>query len=242
MTGDGSFSNTCTCQKQRTETNVNLCMLCQEKGEHLVSGPATDSYSKVLESVKCRAELGDGDYPAVYQRLCDATTETLIDSKASWHRGCYQECTSKVKIDRARKRYDQALKAKDSTILARGKSRPSLEVPSTSRDRSSDSPSEISRLTRSSSDPFNRNLCFFCQTTDRTEQLHEVCTFNAGNKLKAAIELSENSIYKVRISTAISPNDARAIDVKYHLPCWITNVDRILQQYGKLQMIETENK
>ena len=49
--------------------------------------------------------------------------------------------------------------------------------------------------------------------------LHEVCTFNAGEKLQQAIKASQSDDLRVRLSTAVNPSDARAIDVKYHLPC-----------------------
>ena len=71
--------------------------------------------------------------------------------------------------------------------------------------------------------------------TEKTETLHIVYTFNAVNELKTAIELSANSIYKVCISTAISPDNTRVIDVMYHLTCCVPNIDCILQQNEKLQ-------
>ena len=59
--------------------------------------------------------------------------------------------------------------------------------------------------------------------------LHEVCTFNAGEKLPTSNKSRSNDDLRVRLSTAINPSDARAIDIKYHLPCWVKNVDRVLK-------------
>ena len=58
---------------------------------------------------------------------------------------------------------------------------------------------------------------------------NEVCTFNAEEKLQQVIKAGQNDDLRVRLSTAINPSDARAIDVKYHLPYWVKNVDRDLK-------------
>lgn len=47
-----------------------------------------------------------------------------------------------------------------------------------------------------------------------------------GEKLLKAVEASNNKTWKVQLSSAISGNDACAIDVKYHLPFWVKNVQR----------------
>ena len=76
------------------------------------------------------------------------------------------------------------------------------------------------QLTCSMANPFNKELCFFCQEDKQNlGMLHEVCTFNAGEKLQQAIKTSQSYDLRVRLRTAINPSDARAIDVKYHLPC-----------------------
>ena len=79
---------------------------------------------------------------------------------------------------------------------------------------------------RSAAIPFNAELCFFSQEI-RKDKVHEVSSFNAGKQLQKAVDESSNQKWKVQLSTAISTNDARAIDVKYHLSCWVQNVQRV---------------
>ena len=85
-------------------------------------------------------------------------------------------------------------------------------------------------LTHSMANPFKKELCFFCQEDKQNlRMLHGVCTFNAGEKLQQAIKAGQSDDLRVRLSTAINPSDARAIDVKYHLPYWAENVDRVFK-------------
>jgi len=51
-----------------------------------------------------------------------------------------------------------------------------------------------------------------------------VHSFNVGMQLQQAVEKSRNQKWKVELSTAISADNARRIDVKYHLSCWVKNV------------------
>ncbi len=74
--------------------------------------------------------------------------------------------------------------------------------------------------------PFQKQLCFFCQMDIPGRDIHEISTFNAGEQLRQAVEASGNAKWKVHLSAAISAADARAIDVKYHLVCWVNHVQR----------------
>ena len=53
-----------------------------------------------------------------------------------------------------------------------------------------------------------------------------MCTFSAGKQLQKAVDESKNQTWKVQLSATITKDDARAIDVKYHLSCWVHNVQR----------------
>lgn len=50
-------------------TDFKLCVICQKPGGNLRANPQPDCYVKFLEAVKRRAELSDGDYPAMNRRL-----------------------------------------------------------------------------------------------------------------------------------------------------------------------------
>jgi len=47
-----------------------------------------------------------------------------------------------------------------------------------------------------------------------------------GENLQKAVEASNNQTWKVQLSSAISGDVACAVGVKYHLPCWVKNVQR----------------
>ena len=54
-------------------------------------------------------------------------------------------------------------------------------------------------------------------------------TDNAGQKLRQAVEKSQNYIFLVRLSTRINPDDAHAIDVRYHNTCYVKHVTNVLR-------------
>lgn len=86
-------------------------------------------------------------------------------------------------------------------------------------------------FTRSYTVPLNRDRCFFCQE-DTGENAFNVCTENAGESLKAAVEKSNDSVFNTRLNACISPTDALAIDAKYHKSCWRKHVFYILRDRG----------
>ena len=97
----------------------------------------------------------------------------------------------------------------------------------------SDGPTSSLPFTRSSTNTLDKNLCFFCQKDTRL-QLLNITTENAGHALRQAVHLSQNAALKTRLCTAISPDDAHAIDVKYHKPCWTEHVFHVLRDSGKV--------
>lgn len=115
---------------------------------------------------------------------------------------------------------------KQSSALAnrrRGRKRKSTEM-------DDPGPSDQSvQFTRSNTTPLEKNLCFFCQE-DTKEKLYKVCTQNAGNYLRSAVEKSKNPAVRTRLNTCISPTDAHAIDVHYDKACWRSNVFHVTRQ------------
>lgn len=76
----------------------------------------------------------------------------------------------------------------------------------------------------------------FCEATAGYRQsLHNVSTATAGESLKRAIEKSSNIQLQVKLNSAINPNDAHAIDIKYHNKCWTNNVTNVLRQRESIQ-------
>ena len=193
----------------RKDTHFLLCLLCQqETNEDLVAKPS--KFNKALDYIRERATYGDRNFP---ERIGDTTEETLFTEGATWHRSCYQETCYPNMCKRARERYEKqiAQKVKSSTATA-----PSTSAPT---------------FTRSQSKPYDSTLCFFCEEkSSRRNPLFTIRTDEAGWHLHSAIEKSSNDKYRVKLSTAIDPKDAHAIDIQYHNKCWTTQVANVLRK------------
>lgn len=62
--------------------------------------------------------------------------------------------------------------------------------------------------------PYDKNVYFFCEgDAGYRQSLHSVLTSSAGEFLHAAIEMSSNDKLWVKLSSAIDPSDAHAIDI-----------------------------
>lgn len=188
-----------------------LCIICQRPGESLIERPTCQE--KLLSAVHERAGYGDSFYPDLSRKLEGLTVEDLINKHLSWHRQCYQSLTSKMNIARARTRFENEISSRSGT-------RKSFEQSSSS-----------GMFRRGSTDPYDNDLCFFCQGSGTKKYpLHKVATDAAGESLKEAVEKLENDSFRVRLSTAINPSDAHAIDVRYHMNCWSKHVVNVLRK------------
>lgn len=208
-----------------SETNYALCLKCQVPGGELVANPT--SHGKFLDSVHERAGYGDPGYLELNSRLRDVDASVLQSNGASWHRECFQETVHKLKIERAKQRFVKSSVTKDSSIvLSSPAGRPSSShaVKSVTTPLSADM-TETKPFTRSLRVSHDKMHCIFCNGDGTTVQLHEVCSFDVGKKIHDVVQNSDNNEWKVRLQ-AISQNDARAIDVKYHLPCYVKHVQR----------------
>ena len=194
----------------RQTTDYELCLVCQKQAGPLVLNPRLPSYHNLLEKVKERARLHDPECVPLQKRLEDCTQETLQRDKAVWHRGCYSKITNAVQMERARDRQQSSMSTGSYTPKFRGR-----------RSRSVDDVANVTGpagpFTRSSTQPLNKNLCFFCQE-DSDRQLFHVRTANAGQ-----------SLLKTRYSTCIADGDAHAMDLKYHKGCWTKHVFHVLR-------------
>ena len=91
-----------------------------------------------------------------------------------------------------------------------------------------DTPGTSMPFTRSATDPLSKQLCFFCQS-DNSQALYSTRSMNSGKAIRKAIEISHDLMLMTRLSSAISPHDAHAIDVKYHKLCWTQHVFHVLR-------------
>jgi hypothetical protein len=203
----------------RQATNFRLCLICQqETPEVLINSPS--SHNKLLHDIRERATYGDKHYPEVNRRIGDTSEESLLSEGATWHRSCYLDTCNVTMCRRAKLRYEKQLTQKVQSQSA--------PVPL---------PSAVT-FTRSQSIPYDTTVCFFCDTkSSKRNPLFMVRTDVAGRHLRSAIEKSNDNNYRVKLSTAISPNDAHAIDIQYHNKCWTTHVTNVLRKQSQERSI-----
>ena len=96
-------------KRPHLETNYALCLVCQQPDEPLVNQPGDESYKKLLSFISERATYGEGDFPSIWERLEDLSTETLKMENASWHHCCYSRTCHKRDTERAKLQYENAV-------------------------------------------------------------------------------------------------------------------------------------
>lgn len=204
------------------ETNFNLCIFCQDHNrslQPLVRDPQTHSYNKVFTCIVQRSSYEEDLYTKIISRLNGQTAETLEKNNASWHRKCYDSATNATEIKRSKCRFDKL--NNDSNVDDNSISQVKSDLGEASTSQSN--PNTL--FTRSKTTPYNNQICFFCdKSASRLSPLHKVSYDSAGKNLKSAVMASKNEKLIIKLNTAINTEDAHAIDIRYHLLCWTTNV------------------
>lgn len=205
-----------------------VCLKCCSSEGTLVESPKLASYENFISCAVERAEYGDSNYFPVSRRLQGVTAEELQNIGCSWHRECYSTTVHKLNLIRLKARFQKA--AKTGAMPDTKAGRPSTSTkPSTAMEQSN------IRLTRSGSTPYDKNSCFFCEKEIEKEPLHQFSELKTGNKLRLAVEASDNPRWKVNLSAALNPDDALSIDIKYHLPCYVKYVQRSTKRPQEIQ-------
>lgn len=213
------------CQAKES-TNWSKCVLCQDDSSQkrtMVLQPKVESFSRLIETIQERSTLQDCEYVQIHKRLDGTSAELLQTNNAVWHRKCYSNLTNKDQIHWARVRYDQALSSGSHIEKGPGRKRKRSDV-------CVESSSSSTTFTRSSTQPYDKALCFFCQRNDGKPS-YVVRSDNAGKSLRDAVEVAQNPVFMTRLNTAIAPSDAHAIDVVYHRSCWTKNVFHVLRDH-----------
>ncbi len=213
------------CQVKES-TNWSKCVLCQDDSSQkgaLVLQPKVESFRRLIETIQERSTLQDADYVQIHKRLDGTSAELLQMKNAVWHRKCYSNLTNKDQIHWARVRYDQALSSGSHIDKGPGRKRKRSDV-------CVESSSSSTPFTRSSTEPYDKALCFFCQRNDG-KPIYVVRSDSAGKSLRDAVEVAQNPVFMTRLNTAIAPSDAHAIDVMYHRSCWTKNVFHVLRDH-----------
>ena len=85
-------------------------------------------------------------------------------------------------------------------------------------------------------------MCIFCNANEdgTRHDLHQVCSFDVRKKIREIVGKSDNSEWKVRLQP-LNPDDARAIDIKYHRVCYITASRRFSNPSNDSDMEQVES-
>ena len=105
--------------------------------------------------------------------------------------------------------------------------------------KENDTEEAMPHFTRFKSDAYNNKLCFFCQDLDEESKLRPLHKLRTG---KTAVEKRENEQFKVQLNTAIDPNNAHAIDIRYHLQCLVEHVQCCAEGESSTTLLEPINK
>jgi len=138
-----------------------------------------------------------------------------------YHRCCYQRATNKDHIERAQKKFKKNINTdfRQKSSLVEG----ALEYART-------------KSTRSSVTAFCKNLCFFCQVDDPDQSLHDCMSMNMGQNISDCIV--GYGRLEIKMNTGISGTDARAMDLKYHLKCYVKQ-KRLSEKNVKISIVDS---
>lgn len=193
--------------KKLKVTNFDICFICKKtkKTDPLIK--KSKNITNLLDKIGERAS-----YKIVEYLMLQSEIDLLEESDKEnivYHRNCYSRATHSTHIKREKDRYSKHENQQQTS-----------QTPDVRK--STDS----TRFTRKNTTPFKKKLCFFCQSDCSNQDLHEVLCTETGEKIRESVLNSSNEELKVRLNTSINSSDARAIDIKYHLPCYVKNVQR----------------
>jgi len=142
--------------------NWSKWVLCQEdssKKGALVLQTKVESFHHLIETIQEQSTLHDGEYVQIHKQLHETSAELLQTKNAAWHWKCYSNLTNKDQIHLAMVCYGQALSSGLYIEKGPGPKRKSSDV-------CVESSSSSTTFTRSSTQPYDKALCFFCQRND----------------------------------------------------------------------------
>ena len=180
--------------------------LSTDKVEELVTKPT--AYDKLLNCIKERASYGDKQYPEVARRLGRVGS---VELKAVGANGTQSSTNTQYMQTSVRelKRYMNSKYLQMSRFLLHRPLSNSSTLPSLARNQQH----------------IGKTFVFFCDNgATYKDLLHQIATENAGRGLEKDIKQSVNEKLAVKLNTAIDPEDAHAIGIKYLKRFWRLNV------------------
>ena len=153
---------------RKVETDFKKCFICQnETAEKLVENPKHGSAGKILQYIRERVKYGEQKYQETNTRIGSITEDLMKSNEAKWHGSCYSDTVHSSLLERAKQKYQQGISKKGHIT--------SMSEPCTSQ----------RMFRRSQAQPFNKEVCFFCDDGPQYENpLHKVATTGAGDNLK----------------------------------------------------------
>lgn len=213
-------------KKRRTEevTDYKKCVICQtDTTEPLDKNISIDAYKNILFYVFNRGKYGESKF-AERKRLEGLSENDLKQNSTSFHGSCRKTTVSLEKLRRAQNRFEKAVASKDVAVLSRAPGRPSLESKSCLQLKPDDTTDVPQWISRTFTATYNKEICFFCQTHGEKQSVHTIRSENRGKQLCDFVKNCGNEFYKIYLSSAINPEDALTINVKYHRTCWTKHV------------------
>ena len=199
--------------KRKSELNYNLCIICQENQQKkdVTKVIAVESIEILLYRCRERARYKDSKVIDFTERVKNITAIDILNNKGFYHRECYKIFSNKSEMNRAEKRYNDALQQSCATSIKRKIGRPSTA-------KYKEETAEESMLRRSQTVPYDKTLCIICQRAEGI--LHMVQVTSTGHSIhKVAEQLSDKSFFR-RLNSISAANDVTANDVQYHNLCW----------------------
>ena len=131
-------------QKNEIKIDKSLCILCEGvKKEAFVKSPSSSSVKLLYDSIVEQASYGNQKYCRLQSFLKVSSADDFRLLELSWHSSCYKVATNVKARENARKSYERRV------ALAGGET--TCDTPET----------KTVRLTRSSTTPHKKEICFF---------------------------------------------------------------------------------
>ena len=186
--GEGCSSQAQSAQSD-TDTNWDLCALCQEDTKERLVSPQEGSYKAIAECIQEFQKLNCLPYNINVDRLAkDGGIEaTLITNNAKWHKTCRNRFDNQ-KLQRAQKR-----KLKEDSAYG---------------------PSPV-KTRKSVGSMAKTDNCFFCDKDDTREPLHSART----DKVDTRVREYAHALQDRKLLGKLSEGDMHALDAKYHRKC-----------------------
>ena len=117
-------------KKRKVNINLSHCIICQSsnKRKRCVETPLLEKMKRLIDICRERESYGDGTVKGFVERIKDMDVEELKENEAFYHKECYSKYANKEKLERAKKRYHNAVESGSSAIAKRKAGRPSLSV------------------------------------------------------------------------------------------------------------------